>query len=339
MSDTDIIMGGFYAELTKLALFPLSASRTLTNVGAGAGVGSLVGAAGGAGVSGYQGYRDARHSGASRGQAAMSALGRGAKGALRGAAVGGALGAAGGAGATALGKGDAVQALAGREKGQVGSFARFGQRQVHSLTGATPEGFLNQEGVKKMRAGAWGSKKAVTSAEEALGKAKDPAGRLKAQGNLDMANKANTHAQAAEDMGLTSLPGYAKAMYTHSVGNALSTGVKEQWHSGGVGTKALIFGLPAAAAAKEAVTPTEPGGRGRLGRAAGHIPELAFSAGPLPMTGAMALSGGLNKVFGAKKPAGHLVQAPANMDPAGGNEVASSREASDRYINSSGGGV
>ena len=333
MFDVELVMRGFHEELTKLALLPPSASRILMGSGSGMGLGALAGAAASGGASGHKAYEQARAQGATKGQAFLSGLGHGVTGALPGAAAGAVLGAAGGAGLAAGGKGRLLQAAADQQHGPLGVAARFGQRQVHALTGATPKGFLNPEGVRQMRGGAWG-------AENHIGKVESSALRQKAMAELELkhARNASQHAQTAETMGLTSLPGYARAMKEHGVGKTLLTGAKEQWHGTGAVGKALGFGVPAAAAAKELATPTQDGDQGRLRRAASHAEELAFSVGPLPIAGSMVLAGGLHKALGRKKPKSE-VHASAQLDPAGGVAVPSEREASERYIGSNGGSV
>jgi hypothetical protein len=130
-------------------------------------------------------------------------------------------------------------------------------------------------------------------------------------------------------MGLTNLPGYAKSLVSRDadkgVINTVGAGMKEQWHQGGKGSKALMFGLPAADVGREALHKTEPGedSKGvRVGRAAGNL--LSSTAlGPMNMAGQLVGAGAVNagvsgvgKVLGKKK--GRLAPPPASLESAGG---------------------
>src|ERR1700722_10541625 len=129
---TEQIMQAFHQELLKEGGFAELVSKAapkLKNVGSLGGAGLMLGSIGGAGLGAASGFHDARERGESVGGAALGGLAGGARGALRGAAAGGLAG--GGLGAAL--KTD-VSGLA-RGTGMVGMGSRFGQRQVHALTG------------------------------------------------------------------------------------------------------------------------------------------------------------------------------------------------------------
>lgn len=233
---------------------------------------------------------------------------------------------------------------------------RFGQRQVHGLTGWTPQGFMNPAGIREMRAGATEAAERLTAAERSvapgpgkyrpglvdrvLGRGPEQVQRnaVEAKHNeLSQARKAYQSAQKAEDMGLTSLPGYARALAQHP-GEALRTGFAEQWHGMGPGGKALMVGLPGLGVASELSKPGEPGGPGRFERAGTRLGELAYTMGPLPLSGQVALGVGagsiakrMGKLFDKKKPVGHI-PAPPSLDPAGGEAAPADPIISERAL-------
>ena len=311
MIELSDMMPGFYEELAKTAA-PWDAiggalTRAAPGIGAGVGVGAGAGAALGSGIGAYRGYRDARAQGASVGQAALGGAARGASGAMRGALVGGAVGGA------ALGTANAVGHGADLTKSLTDSsaFARGGQRSVHSLTGWVPE-----EGLHSIRGGSYG-------AAEALKKA--PVGSAEHA----QAQKWHDASVKAEKMGLTNFPGYAKSLVSRDadkgVINTVGAGMKEQWHQGGIGMKALMFGLPAADVGREALHKTAPGedSKGvRVGRAAGNFVG-ATALGPMNTVGQLAGANAINegmsgagKLLGKKK--GRLAPPPASLESAGG---------------------
>lgn len=192
-----------------------------------------------------------------------------------------------------------LQAALGALKATPGVVSRFGQRQLHGLTGWTSKGWMSPEGIRAMRGGAYG-------AEQELGKAwaaDKPKG-------LGRAVKGVLAAREAERMGLSSIPGYAKAMVKEGPAKTLSTGFKEQWHSTPTGLKMLLFGLPAANVAKELTTPTREGGPGK-GQRVGQALALGAPIGPLSLSGQLATSAGLTAgVKGVSGLAGRLKKKP-----------------------------
>lgn len=317
-------MLSFYHELEKQAFSPTT-SRVLGGVGAGLGGGALVGAGAGGLMGGVSSYRRARQEGSSVGGAVGNAVGGALKGAQKGALTGAVVGAAGLGAAAGMGHAPELATRMTQAGGPMGSFARSGQRQVHALTGWTPDA-----GIRSIRGGAYGAAERLTKAQAATGPG--------AAKELAQATRAHGAAEKAEKMGLTSLPGYAKAMFnkdtdglTGSAGNVMRTGAAEQWHAGGLGNKALMVAAPALAAT-DTLHKTEPGGPGRLERAGRHLGELGMMMGPIPMAGQMVAGGVLSGAGGRlgkaldKKP--H--PAPATAPPSGMESAAADHSYSDR---------
>lgn len=264
----------FHDELKKSAA--LNARTLLGGAGAGAGVGALVGSVGGAVHGAIQGARKGREEGGMGGLA--GGFTGAAGGAVRGAGYGAAAGALGGAGVAAV-RPNAIGSLVARD-GALGAGARFGQRQVHALTGWTPKG-----GIESIRGGAYDARQALQSA-----KPKD----------LPQASKALQSAEAAQSMGLTSLPGYAKALQQHGAKKVLQTDASAVWHSGGLTGKALTIGLPAATLASDIRRPESAEGPGKgelIGRSiAGTAGGVLGTA--MPIGGQIALGAGMGAVGG-----------------------------------------
>lgn len=340
MSNVHELMPGFHAEIVKEA-FPMAGlgrrilqSGRLGGGAAGAGAGAVVGAGAGGAIEGTRAYREARNAGAGGGQSAMHALGRGIGGAAKGAL----LGAGVGAGAGVL-KPSAASGLAARQTGSLGAGARFGQRQLHGLTGWTPKG-----GIESIRGGAWEAKKRTEGIRSSLQKAA-PDARGKLNKSLVKAERGQQWAQKAQDMGLTNIPGYAKSLVKNGPGKTISTGVKEQWHGSGPAGKALIFGFPAVTIGGELARPSKPGEAGRLERAGRNVGDLAYSMGPMPIASQMAAATALSaaggqtgKLLRKKKQqrANKHIPAPPQLDPAGGDAVAGESIVTDRAMGGGG---
>jgi hypothetical protein len=384
MREVDYLMFSFQDELLKeAALLPEAArlgskvlgfgkriaprvSGALSGAGGGAGAGGVIGAGGGLALGGTKGYQEAREQGANRGQALLAGLGKGIGTAAKGAVIGAGAGALGGAALGAPAGGKLMSSLAQGE-GVLAKSTRFGQRQVHGLTGATPKGFMDRAGVEQMRGGSWAAKKRVAAAkagDEAAQAATSATpgfiGRLRgqtsAQAGVAQSAKATKELKAAKKgldasekataMGLTSLPGYAKAVAKNPV-KAISAGVGEQWHGSGPVGKALMFGFPGVTIGKELVTKSEPGGPGRVERAVKNVGDLAYTMGPVPIAGQIAAAGGLgaigkrvSKRIGKvrKQREGHMPATP-QLDPAGGEAVPAETIASERMSGMAGSGV
>lgn len=308
------VLESLKSELRKIAFDATKLKSMLGTAGALGGAGAGVGALVGAGVRGVQGYREDREQGGSGiGGALSGAIRGGAKGAL----IGGAAGTLGGG---ALGHlrpamGDRARALVDKVPG-----AHFGQRQVHSLTGWTPEKGLSSigmgastrlpavhEAAKEWEAAARGVGKRslgdVVMRRSALGGA---------QKRLREASDAYNAGAKAEKMGLTSLPGYARSLRDNGVGKTLGAAFDDQWKGMGGGMKALTVGLPAYEVANALRNKEDPDGQGRsraerLGRglagAAGGMLLSPLSMGAQVLTGAglSAAGGAAGRALGGRK--------------------------------------
>lgn len=287
------VLSAFYSELEKTAAQPLLAALKprLGNVASLGGALGMAGGAIGAGVGGLRGYQRAEEEGTSGlSGAAMGALHGGAMG----AAAGGALGMAGGA----LSKRD----LTGLTSNPVlGAGARFGQRNMHSLTG-----HLTRDELRAVGGGAH-------AAEEGLAAARSTKDVAKARVVRD-------HAVHAEEMGLHSLPGIARSVMKNGPLETAKAGIQESWHSGGLPTKALIAGIPAVSLAAT-MGQADDGHKGEhLGRELGGTAGAVLGA-PLPIAGQAVLGGAFSAAGGAlgsladrkKKRLGELAVHPSEV--------------------------
>ena len=307
------VLASFEREFTKTAL-PLrglltGAGRLLRkgvgSAGSGMGLGTGVGALAGAAKGGYEGYQQDKELGGSGWGGALSGAGEGAmSGAATGAAVGGGVGLAAGAKGGRL-----ANALTGaaKRKGPVGSFARFGQRQVHGFTGMVPGGA--QRGTAEYRKAfddlkfSGGSKDVanqLAGAEKQLQKAQ-AAGNTKAVNKATKAlERTKSRYQTAletEDKGLTNLPGMLRSMGSKDgVKDIWRLGVKPQLKDQGIMGKAMVA-VPLAAAGSEAMTSQadDPEGRGRAERTLGALGSAAgYTVAPLmPISAVEAMGRGL----------------------------------------------
>jgi len=303
-------------------------TRAVKGLGSGAGIGGLVGGAGGAALGAGTRYSDARESGAGVGQSLKAGLGGLGAGAVKGMALGAAVGGLGGAAAPGL-----AQRLS-KAPGLTGA-SRFGQRQVHSLTGVGDAAY-----VRSIGGGAAYAEKNLANAAGELRNATGPAARQRATAGMHKAQRAFDASEKSEAMGLTSIPGYAKALYKNPR-EALSTGIKDQWRSMGAGGKALMYGLPAAGAVGEAVKKTDESGqeRGRLERA-GRTFGVAASGmvAPLSIAADVVAGGAISGAMGRLgRGADHLLQrrpkapvAVSSPEPGGGTAQAEGYQLSDR---------
>jgi hypothetical protein len=263
----ETVLLAFRDELCKEAGFADLIAKNkgmLQNAGAAAGVGALGGAALGGVHSGLKNYQEARDSGAGVGSSALHGLAGGLGGAVRGGAAGAlAGGIAGGVGARFGGSAGRLTA----RNDIIGSAARSGQRQVHAVTG-----MLSPQELHGIRGGSFGAK----------------------------AGKGQEWAEKAQNMGLTSIPGYLGAMKEHGVGKVLATNAKEQYHNMPKAMAALSVGLPALGVAKTLSSPEDPNGPGKgesvgrnLGGAVGGV-----MGGVMPVAGNIAMSAAGSAVGG-----------------------------------------
>jgi len=297
MSDFELTLRAFRNSLQKeAASFGQLVTRhgnLLKNVGSLAGAGGTLGALGGAGYGAAEGYREAREEGRGVGTSALNALSHGAGGAAKGGLLGAAAGGlAGGAASKVLSPDWLTQ-----KGGILGAGARFGQRQVHSLTG-----MLSPAELEGVRGGAYGARKAYGDASKKLEETwlKDP---TKATGAISQAARAKKGLDAAENvqsMGLTSIPGYLNAVKEHGAAKVLGAGIKDQVRNMHPGMAAVALGMPAvgvlhAAASKEN---TQGAGKGEsVGRNVGNaIGGVAGAA--MPVVGSAVLGGTLGSAGG-----------------------------------------
>lgn len=370
MNDLDYIMSGFNAEMTKKAFLGRAVNigrrvigssalhRGLGGIGAGAGAGGALGAAGGAAYGGIRGLQEARE----RGELGLGgALVGAGTGAVKGGLWGAGLGAAGLGGAAALSRrvGEKfVPALAARS-----GAARFGQRQVHGMTGWLPTRG-DPTSLRAIKGGAYSGAHRLEEAEKALeaARAAEPSagimGRVMgrtpeavkarriaaAEKEFVGAQKGMRYAEEAERMGLTSLPGYAKSLATPGqAGKTITTGLKEQWHGSGPMGRALIFGFPAATIGHGALATPEPGGPSRSEATMGALGDIAYAMGPMPIGPQLALASALSMsgarlgrlLSGRKKP--QPQQAPPQVEPADGASPDVERYYSERALGHPGG--
>lgn len=324
----------FTDELAKLALGVPSFSglkgglqavrgylgRSASGIGAGAGVGALAGTGVGAVGGAVSGYQQAQREG---GSGVLGALGGAGSGAWRGATTGAALGA--GAGLAAGGRFDkSINALtSSSSKNPFGVAARFGQRQLHGVTGLVPGGAARgtaqyRQGIRSMRddSNVYGMagqlrEHATDAGKKALeairtGGAEVNMGQLRGMLNITPQNQGQLNnmlnslgaAAEAESKGLTNLPGVISNLAKGNVKDVWNLGVANQWNNQGVIGKGLV-GLSALGAGSAALTPADEtsGYAERIGRdtAAG----LGMVATPfLSMAGADALSRGTGAIGG-----------------------------------------
>jgi hypothetical protein len=267
----------------------------LKNIGSLGGVGALLGAGGGALLGGVHGYNRAQEEGG-------SGVGGAVSGAVRGGLLGGAVGGLGGGVAGGLAKKEYGHLAQG--EGALAAASRFGQRQVHGFTGMLTPGEV--EGV---RGGAYTAKKNLEAASKARQTASDdvfhgPAaspgmlhrtaeGRLAARvKDEEKATKAHDVSRKAQEMGLTSVPGYLKSMKNNAL-ETLGTSAEEQ-----IRTQPLVTGMAAGIplAAGVLAKPEEGKGRGEAvgGAVGGAIGGVA--GGMLPLGGQLATGAAASQI-------------------------------------------
>jgi hypothetical protein len=250
------------------------AAKRVGGVGAGAGVGALGGAALGGAVGGVKSYKDARAEGAD----GMGAVARGLGGGLQSAVSGAGLGALAGG---ALGAAGLNTAALERRTDLLGSSARFGQRQVHGLTGAVPMGPGSK--IERIRAMGAGAAPAQARLDAAL-KAKAP------EEVVGRARAGLAAASRAEELGMTSVPGFAKAVATRPM-EALPAAVMSSWRGAGPTERVLQFGLPALGIASSLSSPD----RGAVAESALGATAPLVVPSTLPLSGMVAAGSLLSK--------------------------------------------
>lgn len=252
-------LDAFAAEIVK------QASR-LSSIGALLGPGAALGAAAGGLGGAVHGYRKAKEQGSS---GVMGGLGGALSGAQTGALVGGTAGIAAGALRPQLGK--ALIERAGDKDGALGALTRFGQRQVHAVTG---HGDINA-----LRGGSYSAKKEL---DRLVGSGADPK-------KIQMAKETYDAAQRGVERGLTNLPGIGKALVKDPIGTLRDT-AKTHYAGASPAAKAMTaagVGLGAYDAYSKYREGDSPGA---AGSAAGSLAGLALSP-VLPAVTSMAVGG------------------------------------------------
>jgi hypothetical protein len=198
--------------------------------------------------------------------------------------------------------------------------SNFGKRQLHGLTGWTPEA-----GIESIGAGAANARKWQTEAATAVKKNESGAPQ-----SLRRARESVRANETAQDMGLTSLPGTVKA-FAKDPRAAAKASWDQQWNGTSRLEKGLLIGLPAAGLANDAISEDDGHKGERLG--AGIASTAAgIATGGLPLIPGM-IAGTAAGYLGGK--AGHgvdrlrgKVQAPPNPEDAKGLAVPAEREMS-----------
>lgn len=338
----------------KVAFSP-RVSSMLGALGSGAGVGAAAGAVGGAVLKGGKAYHDARQDGAGVGDAVTSGLLHAGGGVVRGALTGAAIGGAGGA---MLGHVRPEMAERFRQAASKLPGGQFGQRQVHTLTGWKPQGGLGEIGhgaaprlgvLRAAEKGAIDAKGGVDNRGRVAKTVDKVLGRSavdRANKGVDSARDAYSAGRKAEDMGLTSIPGYAKSLVKHP-GATLKASLNDQWKGMSPGMKALTVGAPALELAGAARGPAvdengktrgERIGRGLAGTAGGMLLSPLTMSGQILAGTALSGAGGAAGRLASKRPKAPGIVHAAGQSPDltadNGQAVAGERQISDRAAGS-----
>lgn len=277
-------MLAFQDELRKTAAMPWQALGG--NVGSLMGTGAAIGAGIGGLRSASRKFHEAKDEGDSTGSALLRAGLGSVGGALEGGAIGGGLGAAAGAAGTSLAPELTANVAKRMTQGSFGSLGRFGQRQVHSITGWKPT--EAEGGLKAIRVGGSQELRDTESSARAhleqLGRdGADPREIAKAQKAHETAGLRAQSAEDVEGRGMTSLPGAARALRKDPMGT-LGAGIKHQWRNSGNLEKGLMLGVPAIDTVTTLAGHEDPEhGKGeRLGRnVAGLAAGAALAGAPM----------------------------------------------------------
>lgn len=307
----EVQLSAFCGELRKTAW---SLPKNLGAIGAGMGVGVGLGGAVGAAAGGSHDYQEAKRQGATTGQALGSSIGGVLRGGAKGAVIGGAAGGAAGALGHALNP--VVAENVRKNLTNRSAFARFGQRQVHGLTGYTPDG-----GLSSLHMGPEQRMPAVTAAKaelEAARTGKDVrtlSDKLLRRSSVEGADIRANRAQSSYDAhkniherGMTSLPGVARALRKDPLG-ATRAAARDQLAGTSLPMKALTVGAPAAQLGAAAMqNPNDLNAQGQTkGQALGESATSLASGlllGPLPL--ATQIAAGVPAAWAGSK-AGRLL--------------------------------
>lgn len=186
------------------------------------------------------------------------------------------------------------------------ALARFGQRQVHGLTGATNANGLHGLGMDSdERASALTALKGATpeaSRWEQFRKHTPEMVAARHAGDISDAQKSLSAARKAEAMGLTSIPGIAKSLATNGVGETFRGAIGHQLHGAGNAQKALM----AAGVGGSVYSAAKPVEGETGGQHAARAGKGLLSAGAGLLTGGLPILPGM--VAGSLLPQ-HKVQA------------------------------
>ena len=276
MSKLYSCLRGFHDELEKiggLADFVAKNQGMLGSAGALLGHGATAGAVLGGLHGAYKGYREAKDQGVGTGGAALHGLG-GALGGLSSGALGGAL-IGGGAGAALHTlrpqAAESLRKALSSTESRFGALGRFGQRQMHGLTGwEPPEGFTSDA----IRGGSWKTKQVADAAAGTKG-------FEEALANHELQKK-------VESKGLTNLPGVLRALKGSERGEAAKLLAKHTWKNADPLMKAQLALAPVGIGAAMVSPPDEHKGES-IGSTIGNVvggtigTALPFGAGQLAM--------------------------------------------------------
>jgi hypothetical protein len=308
---------GFNDELEKiagLADFVAKNQGMLGSAGALLGHGATAGAVLGGLHGAYKGYREAKDQGAGTGAAALHGLG-GAVGGLSTGALGGAL-IGGGAGAALHTlrpqAAESMRKALSSTESRFGALGRFGQRQMHGLTGWTPpEGYASEA----IRGGSWKTKQVA-----------DAAAGTK---NFEKALADHELQKKIESKGLTNIPGVLKALKGENRGEAVKLLAKHTWANADPLMKAQLALAPVGVGAALMAPSDEHKGE-RIGSTLGNVvggtigTALPFGAGQL----AMAAGAGVGKRVGrlADRIRGHSHTDASELASSEGQHIPSQRD-------------
>lgn len=276
------VMTDFGDELEKiagLAEFVAKNKGALGTAGAFLGHGAAIGAGIGGLHGAYKGYEDARDQGAGVGGAlgmgALSGLGGAASGGTRGALIGAGVG--GALGTLRPGAADSVRKALSSTESRFGALGRFGQRQMHGLTGLKPEEGLSSDAI---RGGSWGTERAANAA----------AGTPR----FDKANDLHKLQKKVTEGDLDNLPGIVGALRGDKRLEAMKTLGKHNWKNADTFTRLSVGGAALGIGAAAAM-PEQEGGPGKgesIGRSVGGLAGgVVGSALPL-FPGQLAMQAG-----------------------------------------------
>lgn len=281
---------GFHDELEKIAGLSEYVAKNqgmLGSAGALLGHGAAAGAVLGGLHGAYKGYREARDQGEGAGASALHGLG-GALGGVSSGAIGGAL-IGGGAGAALHTlrpqAAESLRKALSSTDSRLGALGRFGQRQMHGLTGwQPPEGYSSEA----IRGGSWKTKQVANAAA-------GTAGFEKALADHELQKK-------VESRGLTHLPGIVEALKGPNRGETLKLLAKHTWTNADPLMKAQLALAPVGVGAA-LMTGDEDKNKGqRIGATVGNVAggvvgsALPFGAGQLVMHAGSRIGTGAGKL-------------------------------------------